>query len=179
MDRCSEDGRPRLSKTELQPSRESFSRGLQHGGRVLIIPGTPLLHLRRTRPPPYAEAGERPPQPRTPEEPPRRMCKASGLPPTLGGGAGRRCCFLDRTRRLVRLRRERGESTETETHSLAPRDPVTGPRRQPLQSIQGHRECPVFLFSSPLWLVCSEPTRRKDVSLAQARNTELERLSNC
>ena len=72
-----------------------------------------------------------------------------------------------------------GESTETETHSLAPRDPVTGPRRQLLQSIQAHRECPVFLFSSPLLLVCSEPTRRKDISLAQARNTELERLSNC
>nr|CAI9696797.1 unnamed protein product [Rangifer tarandus platyrhynchus] len=39
-----------------------------------------------------------------------------------------------------------------ETHSLAARDPLIGPWKQPLQSIQGHRECPLFLFSSPLSL---------------------------
>ena len=54
------------SETELGLSRSHSRRD-----GVLLTLGTLLLHLERTRSPPYTEALERPPQPRTPEEPPK------------------------------------------------------------------------------------------------------------
>lgn len=157
-DRRSEDGRPRLvSKTELVAESGVILVGTPTRGFYPPHPGTLLLHLGRTAPL-HGSMREAAPAQSTGGAS-QRMCKASAALPTLGGGAGRRCCFLDRTRRLVRLRRERGASTNGNIFRIT-EDPWTAPLGSFCRA-SAHRECPVFLFSSLCcWYVVSPQEER-------------------
>ena len=80
------------------------------------------------------------------------MCKASGPPPTLGGGAGRRCRFgtvVCRDAEAGKAEAGEREAEEMETHSLAARDPLIGPEAASAEHPRAPRVSAIsFLFPS-------------------------------